>query len=97
MLACTCKTVVHFALCALECTLPTQLLCRNPRTLREADFFLREAIDLSLPEKQEAKAHSSRSVIEVGAGLAPGGGSWLARALQEAALHRTHLRPLWCL
>mmetsp|Transcript_9490 Transcript_9490/g.24197 ORF Transcript_9490/g.24197 Transcript_9490/m.24197 type:complete len:1454 (-) Transcript_9490:818-5179(-) len=43
--------------------LMAELLSRNPCTLREADFFMREAIDLSAPEKHEAMAHSSRSMI----------------------------------
>eukprot|EP00983_Pelagomonas_calceolata_P099039 1158417-Pelagomonas_calceolata.AAC.2 len=45
------------------------LLSRNPCTLREADFFMREAIDLSAPEKHEAMAHSSRSMIAVSSHL----------------------------
>uniref|UniRef100_A0A7S3QZ21 EF-hand domain-containing protein n=1 Tax=Dunaliella tertiolecta TaxID=3047 RepID=A0A7S3QZ21_DUNTE len=36
--------------------LMAELLSRNPATLREADFFMKEALDLSIPEEHDAIA-----------------------------------------
>jgi len=53
--------------CVRACPTDAQLLSRNPLTLREANFFLREAIDVSIPDKQDAAAHSASRAMDVGA------------------------------
>eukprot|EP00983_Pelagomonas_calceolata_P133147 1161938-Pelagomonas_calceolata.AAC.3 len=49
------------------CASPTQLLSRNPATLREADFFMKEALDLSIPEEHDAIA-SQHNAFDVSGG-----------------------------
>eukprot|EP00983_Pelagomonas_calceolata_P110537 1159681-Pelagomonas_calceolata.AAC.5 len=41
-----------------------QLLSRNPSTIREADFFSKEASDISAPEREGVAAHSASSALE---------------------------------
>jgi hypothetical protein len=54
------------ALTCLSCTYAhafLQLLSRNPRTLREADFFRRESIDLSTPQKADLAKNTTNSFL----------------------------------